>query len=226
MWRAYDRGERVFCGIKIPDSLEKNQKLNDLLITPTTKGIMKGIPGVPEEDDTNLTKKQIVANYDMFGFRNLADVDKYEHLLVRGFDLISDDLNEIKEIFVDTKFEFGYAKDEDGVEQMIYIDEIGTPDSSRIWDAESYQKGEIVEKSKEEFRGYLLNMDKDLMTNKSRSKEKKDFASTYEVPYEVFMNVSKTYTNIAEKIIGSELPKVENPREEILESLSEFGIII
>ncbi len=50
MWRSYAKGERNFCGIEIPDGLEKDQKLPELLITPSTKGILEGIPGVPAVD--------------------------------------------------------------------------------------------------------------------------------------------------------------------------------
>ena len=55
MWRSYGKGERVFCGIELPDGLSKDQKLPELLITPSTKGILKGIPGVPEVDDVNIS---------------------------------------------------------------------------------------------------------------------------------------------------------------------------
>ena len=51
MWRAYANGERDFCGNQLPEGLQKNQRLPELLITPSTKGILKGIPGVPEADE-------------------------------------------------------------------------------------------------------------------------------------------------------------------------------
>ena len=43
MWRAYEKGEREFCGIQIAEGLENNTKLPELLITPSTKGILKGV---------------------------------------------------------------------------------------------------------------------------------------------------------------------------------------
>jgi hypothetical protein len=61
-------------------------------------------------------------------------------------------------VFVDTKFEFGYVTDKHGHEKLIYMDEVGTPDSSRIWDGPSYRAGEVIEKSKEEFRQQLLEL--------------------------------------------------------------------
>ena len=133
MWRAYAKGERNFCGIDLADGLERDQKLPELLITPSTKGILKGIPGVPEVDDVNITRDDIEKNYAAFSFNNLADIDRYEVLLKEGFNVISEALAKLDEIFVDTKFEFGYVTGQDGKEKLIYMDEVGTPDSSRIW---------------------------------------------------------------------------------------------
>ena len=123
MWRAYDKGEREFCGIEMADDLKKDQKLPELLITPSTKGILKGIPGVPEADDVNVTRADIVNNYQAFNFTKAEDVDLYEKLLKEGFDVISDALAELDQIFVDTKFEFGYVNDKEGNEKLIYMDD-------------------------------------------------------------------------------------------------------
>jgi phosphoribosylaminoimidazole-succinocarboxamide synthase len=68
MWRAYANGEREFCGIQLPDGLKANQSLPELLITPSTKGILRGIPGVPEADDVNVDRASIEANYQAFSF--------------------------------------------------------------------------------------------------------------------------------------------------------------
>ena len=54
MWRDYSKGEREICGIAIPEGLERDSKLPELIITPSTKGILK-IPGVPEQDDVNVS---------------------------------------------------------------------------------------------------------------------------------------------------------------------------
>ena len=66
MWRAYEKGEREFCGISIAENLNKDQKLPELLMTPSTKGILKDIPGVPEADDVNITRRNIEDNYQAF----------------------------------------------------------------------------------------------------------------------------------------------------------------
>jgi phosphoribosylaminoimidazole-succinocarboxamide synthase len=156
MWRDYAKGSRTFCGLNLQDGLTRDQKLPELLVTPSTKGILTGIPGVPEQDDVNVSRDDITAHFAEFGFASPADVDVYERLLKQGFEAISEALAGLDQIFVDTKFEFGYATNAKGERQLIYMDEVGTPDSSRIWEGGPYRTdGRVVEKSKEEFRKLL-----------------------------------------------------------------------
>ncbi len=228
MWRSYAKGEREFCGIEIPDGLQKDQKLPELLITPSTKGILKGIPGVPEADDVNITRNDIINNFEAFNFRSKEDIDLYEKLLKEGFDVISEALANIDQVFVDTKFEFGYVTDANGNEKLIYMDEVGTPDSSRIWDGPSYREGKVVENSKEDFRQLLLNHfpDPDILLNKDRMEERKALAANNPLPEEVLMKVSETYVGIAEKIIGGKIHLSDNPKAEIIEILkNEYGLV-
>jgi phosphoribosylaminoimidazole-succinocarboxamide synthase len=228
MWRSYSKGERVFCGIQLPDGLQKDQRLPELLMTPSTKGILKGIAGVPEADDVNITRQDILNNYAAFNFSAAADVAQYEKLLSDGFSVISKALSAIGQVFVDTKFEFGYVHDQQGRQQLIYMDEVGTPDSSRIWDAAAYRKGQIVEQSKEAFRQFLLNYfpDPDILLNKERMPERIALARDNALPLEAMMKVSETYLNMAEKITGQRIRLPENPKAEIVEVLhSRYGLI-
>ena len=229
MWRSYAKGEREFCGIQIADGLEKDQKLPELLITPSSKGILEGIPGVPEVDDVNITRSDIENNFAAFNFRNLEDITRYETLLTEGFDVISGELQKLDQIFVDTKFEFGYVTDKSGQEKLIYMDEVGTPDSSRIWDGAAHRSGRIVENSKEDFRQALLEHfpDPDILLNKSRMEERSALARDNELSPDMLMQVSETYVGIAEKIIGEKLRLSDNPKAEIIDILDrEFGLII
>jgi len=223
MWRSYVKGERNFCGIELPDGLEKDQKLPELLITPSTKGILEGIPGVPEVDDVNISRSDIENNHAAFKFNSLEDINVYEELLQQGFDVISDELAKLDQIFVDTKFEFGYVKDRSGADKLIYMDEVGTPDSSRIWDGEQYREGAVVENSKEVFRQLLLNHfeDSDILLDKNRMDERYALARDNELPESMMMEVSNTYVSIAEKITGQALPLSANPKAEIIEILSD-----
>lgn len=228
MWRAYEKGEREFCGIQIPDGLHRDQKLPELLITPSTKGILSGIPGVPEVDDVNVSRRDIENNFDAFRFQTVEDIPLYERLLAEGFNVISDALERLDQVFVDTKFEFGYVTDASGREKLIYMDEVGTPDSSRIWDGPAFREGKVVENSKEEFRKLLLDYfpDPDILINKERMDERFALARDNILPESILRQVSVTYVGIAEKIIGSPLRLADNPRAEIISVLdSEFGLI-
>lgn len=228
MWRAYSRGEREFCGQMLSEDLKKDQKLDELLITPSTKGILTGIPGVPEVDDVNISRADIDSNFEAFNFSKTDDIDRYEVLLREGFNVISEALAQMDQIFVDTKFEFGYVTDASGNEKLIYMDEVGTPDSSRIWDGAEYRNGKVIEKSKEEFRQILLNYfdEPDILLNKDRMNERQALARDNDLPESVIMQVSDTYRGIAEKITGETLTIPADPKAEIIAVLdAEFGLI-
>ncbi|MBT3144697.1 phosphoribosylaminoimidazolesuccinocarboxamide synthase [Neptunomonas phycophila] len=228
MWRAYSKGEREFCGITLPEGLQKDQKLPELLITPSTKGILRGIPGVPEADDVNITRQNLEDNFEAFNLRSKDDIAQYEKLLKEGFTVISNELAKLDQIFVDTKFEFGYVTDAAGNEKLIYMDEVGTPDSSRIWDGAAYHEGKIVENSKEGFRQWLLTNfpDPDILLNKERMPEREALARDNALPEEVMMDISRTYVGIAEKVIGVPLSLSDNPKQEIITILrDQYGLI-
>ncbi|WP_064791528.1 phosphoribosylaminoimidazolesuccinocarboxamide synthase [Shewanella woodyi] len=228
MWRAYSSGEREFCGIRLPEGLEKDQKLPEILITPSTKGVLTGLEGVPEADDVNVSRADLERHLEGFNFRNLSDVDLYEKLLKEGFAVISDALGAQDQIFIDTKFEFGYVKNANGQEKLIYMDEVGTPDSSRIWDGPAHRDGKIIEKSKEGFRQWLLNHfpDPDILLNKERMPERFALAADNKLPQSVMMDISNTYVGIAEKVIGKKLTISEDPKQEIIDVLrNEYQLI-
>ncbi len=228
MWRAYSKGERDFCGIQMPEGLNKDQKLDELLITPSTKGILEGIPGVPAVDDVNITRENISDNFAAFNFSQASDITQYEKLLKEGFAVISNALAKLDQVFVDTKFEFGYVNDAAGKEKLIYMDEVGTPDSSRIWDGAEYRAGKIVENSKEGFRQFLLNHfeDSDILLNKDRMDERSALARDNALPASALMDLSKTYLNIAEKVIGEKIVLSDNPKAEIIEILrDQYGLV-
>ena len=228
MWRDYAKGTRNFCGIDLPERLNANQKLDNVLITPSTKGIIEGVADIPPVDDVNITRENITNNLDVFNFKSEDDVAKYEKLLVEGFGLISKELAKLDQIFVDTKFEFGYVEDLNGAQQLIYIDEVGTPDSSRIWDGAAYRDGKIVENSKEGFRQLLLAHfpDPEILLDKNRMEERYALAKDNELPESVMMQVSDTYVSLAEKITGQPLVISDNPKAEILAILDrDYGLV-
>ena len=230
MWRGYKNGERSICGIPLPDGLENGERLEELLCTPSTKGILKDIPGVPEKDDVDVTRQQIVDNADAFKFRSVADVDQYEKLLSKGFEIIAGNAAKAGQLLVDTKFEFGYVRGTSGDPDdfsIIYIDEVGTLDSSRYWDATWYGEGKIVENSKEMFRKFLCDSvpDADILLNKARMDERTELGKSYKIPVDAMMAVSELYKNMAEELTGTPVPEVENAREEIIDALAEYDLV-
>ena len=108
------------------------------------------------------------------------------------------------------------------------MDEVGTPDSSRIWDGPALRQGKVVENSKEDFRQLLLRHfpDPDILLNKGRMPERQALARDNALPTEVLMAVSATYVGMAEKITGLALNLSENPRAEIIATLrNEFSLV-
>jgi phosphoribosylaminoimidazole-succinocarboxamide synthase len=227
MWRDYEKGQRSICGIDLPAGLNHGDQLPELLVTPSTKGIMRGIPGVPEKDDVNVTRQQILDHWAAFGFASPAHVTRYEQLLRQGFGLISEQAAWAGQILADTKFEFGYVTETEDDNTLIYIDEVGTLDSSRYWDMSAYQDGSTVENSKEMFRKYLCDAvpDRDVLLNKSRMAEREALGRDFRVPAEAMMAVSELYCNVAERFTDRPVPKIKNARQEILDALSTLGIV-
>jgi phosphoribosylaminoimidazole-succinocarboxamide synthase len=192
----------------------------DPIITPTTKGILH-IPDVPEEEDTPVSMEFVASHRVDFGLDNILDVWKISRMIQEGANLISRRMAEVGQLFVDTKFEFGYV----GL-NLIFMDEGGTPDSSRFWSTEEYQNGKIVESSKEGFRQFLLReLDSEILTDPKRMDERKKLAADFDVPITQMMEVSDTYKKLALDITGKEVPVVENPEEEVMDALADLGIL-
>jgi phosphoribosylaminoimidazole-succinocarboxamide synthase len=226
MWRDYAKGIREICSIQLPPGLKEYQRLDELLLTPTTKGVLKDIPGVKEADDTNVSREQLIEHFEQFKFRSPDDVPIYEEKLVRGWKVIDAGYAKIGNLFVDTKFEFGYITMPDGQVVMIYQDEVGTPDSSRTWIAERYAKGEVVEESKEPFRQHLMSVfGEEVFTDKTKMPERRVLAKYYNVPLETMMVTSTTYTGLAERLTGEKVKMTERPREEIHDALAPYGLV-
>ena len=123
LWTVYNQGSREYCGNPLPDGLQKNQKLEKPLLTPTTKEV---------EHDRPISPKEIVEE----GWMSSAEWEETSAIAFRLFHEGQRQALQHGLILVDTKYELG--RDKDG--QCIVIDEIHTPDSSRYWLADSYEK--------------------------------------------------------------------------------------
>jgi phosphoribosylaminoimidazole-succinocarboxamide synthase len=125
LWTHYERGVRNFCGHQLPDGLKKHQKLPHPILTPTTKA-PKG------EHDVSGSRAEILAT----GQVTAKDFDEAAAIAMRLFDAGVRTCAERGLILVDTKYEFGRTP-EGG---LVVIDEIHTPDSSRFWQASTYDE--------------------------------------------------------------------------------------
>ncbi|HLT37215.1 MAG TPA: phosphoribosylaminoimidazolesuccinocarboxamide synthase [Enhygromyxa sp.] len=125
IWRAYQRGDRMFCGHRLADGMVRHQKLPENLVTPTTKAD-KG------EHDQNASKAELVA----MGVIDAELFDKLEQQCLQLFALGQKLAAERGLILVDAKYELGRRPDG----EIVLIDEIHTPDSSRYWYVDGYQQ--------------------------------------------------------------------------------------
>jgi len=139
MWRGYEKGQRTFSGVSVADGMHKNQKFAQPILTPTTK----------DEDDTEIDEKGIIEA----GIVSEALYQQMKEKALALFNFGTKLLADRGIILVDTKYEFGLL---DG--QLILIDEMHTPDSSRFWDAEDYaqQPATAQQIDKEFVRQWLL----------------------------------------------------------------------
>ena len=135
LWTLYEQGNREPYGIRLPEGLQKNDRLPAPVITPTTKA-------ANGQHDERLTRDEIftqkIIDPDLWQEIELAALRLYG----RGRELAE----KVGLILVDTKYEFGLI---DG--KLALIDEIHTPDSSRFWTADSYHPGTEPENVDKEF---------------------------------------------------------------------------
>jgi phosphoribosylaminoimidazole-succinocarboxamide synthase len=124
IWTAYERGERDYCGHRLPEGLRRHERLPEPLLTPTTKA-------EAGSHDELTSRAEIIAQ----GTMTEELYDKAAKLTAELFAAGSHFAKERGLILVDTKYELGL--DADG--EIVVIDEIHTPDSSRYWYADRYE---------------------------------------------------------------------------------------
>jgi len=175
MWRGYQNGQRIFSGAEVLDGLSSNQKFPEPILTPTTK----------DEFDSEITEAEIIKT----GLADEKTYKKMKEISLKLFKFGSDFLEEKGIILIDTKYEFGIY---DG--KLILMDEMHTPDSSRFWKKEDYDKSpqDVVQADKEFVRQWMLK-------NKIKGK------TPDVLPPEVIEETSKRYKEIYKDITGKEI---------------------
>lgn len=202
-WRAYKNGVREICGVKIPEGMKENQRFQTPIITPTTKAEIG-------EHDQDISKEEIIAQ-GLVSAEDYALLEKYTlQLFERGTKIAA----ERGLILVDTKYEFGKH---DG--KIYLMDEIHTPDSSRYFYAEGYQKRfENGEPQKQLSKEFVREW---LMENGFQGKEGQQVP---EMTDEIVMGISQRYQELYEKITGEtfEMGSAENLSERIERNVSAY----
>lgn len=187
--REYAIGKRVLCGVTLPEGLKENDRLPTPIITPTTKADN----GDHDEDISReaILSKGIVSEEDYL------ILEKYTRdLYQRGTEIAANR----GLILVDTKYEFGKTKDG----QIVLIDEIHTPDSSRYFYLEGYQErqdsgAEQKQLSKEFVRRWLIE-------NGFQGKEGQQIPDMTD---DYIVSVSERYIELYENIIGADFMKAD-----------------
>jgi phosphoribosylaminoimidazole-succinocarboxamide synthase len=198
MLRGYQSGQRTFSGVTMPDGLTKHQQFSTPIVTPTTK----------EESDREITPENLVSE----GWVSQELYDKMAEKALELFKVGSDLLAAQGIILVDTKYEFGLLNGE-----LILIDEIHTPDSSRFWSAADYaQNPEGAEQmDKEYIRQWLIA-------------NKKDGAYPRALTPEVTQEAVNRYLDIYQRVVGQPLATAgdnEDVTERLTRNLVKAGLL-
>jgi phosphoribosylaminoimidazole-succinocarboxamide synthase len=203
-WRTYKSGEKILCGINIPDGMKENDFFTQPIITPSTKA--------SEGHDEDISAQEIIQ-------QGLATKEEWEQLcnytqklFARGKEIAATR----GLILVDTKYEFGK------IGGTIYLmDEIHTPDSSRYFYADGFeerQQGGEKQKqlSKEFVREWLIE-------NNFMGKEGQQVPAMTD---EWVTTISNRYIELYEKIIGEKFIPQDISEEEMLEKVEQELLII
>ena len=191
LWREYKVGKREVCGVKLPDGLVENQKLPVPIITPTTKA--------SEGHDEDISVEAIIEQ----GIVSKVHMDELCSITHRLFQRGQEMASEKGLILVDTKYEFGLYQNE-----IMLMDEIHTPDSSRYFYKEPYI--ELLEKglpqkqlSKEFVREWLIS-------NGFQGKEGQNIPN---ITDEFVKQISERYILLYEEITG--LKFIKEPQQDL-----------
>jgi phosphoribosylaminoimidazole-succinocarboxamide synthase len=193
-WYHYEKGVRNFCGNILPEGLRKNQKLAQPIITPSTKAEHGG-------HDESVSGEEILK-------RGILTKEQWDYLSKAVLALYSRGVEICARqgiILVDTKYELGVAPDG----KIVLIDEIHTPDSSRFWFADEYEKrlasGEEQKK-----------IDKEYLREWLAARGFRGDGEVPPIPDEVRVETARRYIEAFELITGRQFVAEVGPVEERL----------
>ena len=185
-WREYRDGKRIICGVSMPGGMKENDKFPEPLLTPTTK-----------EDvghDEDISREDILAQ-GLVSEEDYVQLEDYTRkLFQRGTEIAASR----GLILVDTKYEFGKTKDG----EIVLIDEIHTPDSSRYFYKEGYQARQDADESQKQLSKEFVRQW--LIENGFQGKEGQQIP---EMNDELVNSISERYIELYEQITGDTFVK-------------------
>tara|TARA_B100000519_G_C14225156_1_gene429610 strand:- start:767 stop:1711 length:945 start_codon:yes stop_codon:yes gene_type:complete len=200
LWREYSSGINGQYGFMLPEGLKKDQKFSEVILTPSTKAEY----GLHDEP---ISREEII--------KDLVDEKIYkkaEEYALQLFDEGKKWADQQGLILVDTKYEFGIVDDE-----LIVIDEIHTPDSSRFWVKSEYEERFAAGKSqkmldKENIRQWLIDQG---FSGEGTPPKLSD---------EIRISLAEHYMELYKVLLGKEfIPELGDVEERVLRNLSEYG---
>jgi len=202
IWTAYARGERRYCGHALPDGLHKHQRLPRPLLTPTSKAEQG-------RHDELTSREEVIAG----GGLSAGLYDRAERLVMELFAEGTRFAEKQGLILVDTKYELGL----DARGELLVVDEIHTPDSSRYWYRESWESALAEGKDpkaldKEYVRAWLVE------------RGWRGEGTPPALPVEVRCEAARRYVETYERVTGQRfVPDLEPPLARIRRNLGLSG---
>lgn len=203
-WRTYNSGQRMLCGVLMPEGLKENDFFPTPIITPTTKA--------SEGHDEDISVEDIIRQ-DLVTEAEWAGIEAYAlQLFARGNELA----RKQGLILADTKYEFGKRNGE-----IVLMDEIHTPDSSRYFYADGFEeRQQSGEKQKQLSKEFVREW---LIQNEFMGKEGQ---TVPEMTDEWLHIISERYIELFEKVTGTPFQRQTLEEEEtygrIIEALQDI----
>lgn len=184
-WREYKLGKRELCGVELPNGMKENDKFPSPIITPSSKAQVG--------HDIDLSKDEIIQS----NLISKSDYKKLEEFTYALFEKGTEYAKSRGLLLIDTKYEFGLYN-----EKILLIDEIHTPDSSRYFYEESYEKlQDKGEKQRQLSKEFLREW---LIENGFQGNEGEEVP---EMNDSIISSVSERYIELYENLIGEKFEK-------------------
>lgn len=198
IWTAYARGDRVYCGHRLPEGLRKHERLPQPLLTPTTKAEHGAHDELTSRDGAIASGAVSAELYD-----------RAEAMVLRLFAEGQQWAEKQGLILVDTKYELGLAPDG----RLLVVDEIHTPDSSRYWYLDGYEQAMVAGRDPKA-------MDKEYVRRWLAEQGYRGDGPPPALPDDVRCEAARRYVETYERITGAAfVPDVEPPLERIRRNL-------